>query len=334
MPSTPLLSVFMPVFNAEAWLSKALESILSQTFTDFELIVVDDGSSDRSVEIIRSFSDSRLRLIQQDNLGCYPARNRAIQEARGAFLANMDADDISLPDRFQAQVDYLREYPEAILVGTASLGCDREDVVRLPQPMALEYDPSIGIPHVLTAGSTLFSSPFTCATILFRKELAKKIGGYDERLCFSADVDFVIRASFHGRIACLPIPLYVFRLLPHAISGAGSLIQREILAISAAATQRALKGEIREYTESEIQRLAELAEQRRSLPSVPLRKKNAFYETRLATLLRVNGYPREALLHLILAILSAPENLFTDRKLASNVVKGFRDWIRKQFSRS
>lgn len=324
----------MPVFNAEAYLAQALESIFSQTFADFELIVVDDGSSDHSVEIIRSFTDKRLRLFEQENLGCYPARNHALSEARGEFLANMDADDISLPDRFQAQVDYLRDYPEVALVGTASLGCDMEDKIRLPQPLALEYDSSIGIPHVLTAGSTLSSSPFTCATILFRKQLLARIGGYDERLCFSADVDFVIRASFHGRIACLPIPLYVFRLLPHAISGAGALIQRDILAISAAATQRALKGGGREYTDAEIQRLFELAEQRRSLPSVPLRKKRAFYETRLATLYRVNGYPYEALTHSLSAILTAPENLFTDRKLTSNVVKGFRDWIRKPFSGS
>ncbi len=312
----------MPVYNAEAYLRPAIESILDQSFTDFEFLIVDDGSTDHSVEIISSYNDPRIRLIQQENQGCYPARNRAIQEARGELLANMDADDISLPTRFERQIGYLQNHESVLLVGCHTYGCDREDTLRLKQPTHFTYEPTSRIPHVLTRESTQKSSVFTCATMMFRRSLAEQTGGYDTRLCFSADVDFIARAALIGQVACLPDYLYVFRLLPHAISGAGSTIQREIVSIIAAAVQRAQPGKDRSFTEEEIQQLAHLTDARKRLPSMSTRRKQAYYETRLATLLRVNGSARESLNHSLRAMLLAPEHLFLDKKLVSNLVKG------------
>ncbi len=321
MPS-PLLSVFMPVYNAEEYLRPAIESILEQTFTDFEFLIVDDGSTDCSVEIIHSYTDPRIRLIQQENQGCYTARNHAIAEAKGEFLASMDADDISLPTRFERQIEYLQRNESVLLAGCHTYGCDREDTLRLKQPVHFTYDETSTIPHVLSQESTQRSSSFTCATIMFRRCLVERIGSYDTRLCFSADVDFIARTALVGQVACLPEYLYVFRLLPHAISGAGSAIQHEIIAIMAAASDRSKTDGGRTYTGQEIQRLAQLAEERKRLPSMSTRRKQAYYETRLATLLRVNGHPRKSLSHSLRAVLLAPEHLLLDRKLVSNLVKG------------
>jgi glycosyltransferase involved in cell wall biosynthesis len=96
----PLLSVVMPVFNGGVYLRHAIRSILQQTFHDFELIIVDDGSTDGTSEIIRSFADNRVHVVSQANSGPAHAFNRGLREARGEYVARMDSDDISLSSRF------------------------------------------------------------------------------------------------------------------------------------------------------------------------------------------------------------------------------------------
>jgi len=321
MSSKPKVSVYLPVYNGDPYICAAIGSILDQTFQDFELIVVNDGSTDRTADIVAEIDDPRIRLINQENRGCYPARNRAIEGARGEFLANMDADDISLPERLEQQVQYLEENTEAGLVGTATYGCDQEDTIRLRQPQLFEYDPSTPVPHAVPFDCTQYSAAFACQTILYRRSLVERMGHYDDRLCFSADVEFVARAACEGVVACLPDPLYVFRLIPSAISGAGSTIQREIISIIAAASHRYAEGKGREFTEEEVNRLSALSEKRQDLPSTSQRIKEAYYHTRLATLHRVNGHPTECLKHSLRAAFLAPGNLLSDRKLVSNFVK-------------
>ena len=121
----PLVSVIMPVYNGEKYLAEAIDSILVQTFTDFELLIVDDGSQDNSAEIIRSYvkRDSRIRFFQQEqNEGSANARNRGIANAKGEFIAAMDCDDVSLPERLQKQVDFLESHPEIGALGTRGRG--------------------------------------------------------------------------------------------------------------------------------------------------------------------------------------------------------------------
>jgi len=116
---TPRITVLMPVHNGEAYLREAIESILSQTFTDFELLIIDDASTDDSVAIVQSFTDSRIRLVRNRmNLGVALTLNKGIDLARGNYIARMDADDISLPRRFQAQLDRFSMSPETAVVAT------------------------------------------------------------------------------------------------------------------------------------------------------------------------------------------------------------------------
>ncbi len=114
-----MVSIIMPVYNSSGYLSDAIESILSQTYSDFEFIIIDDASTDNSIEIIYSYHDPRIVLLKNDiNLGVTHSLNKGIKHARGKYIARMDADDIALPQRIELQVDFLEKNPEFILVGS------------------------------------------------------------------------------------------------------------------------------------------------------------------------------------------------------------------------
>ncbi|MFS8652378.1 MAG: glycosyltransferase family 2 protein, partial [Caldibacillus sp.] len=117
--SDPFVTVFMPVYNSGKYLVEAIESILRQTYRNLELLIVDDGSTDHSIEIIKTFADPRIRLIKNDqNRGIPFTRNVGLKEARGKYLAIMDSDDISHPERIERQVAYLENHPAIDVAGT------------------------------------------------------------------------------------------------------------------------------------------------------------------------------------------------------------------------
>lgn len=115
-PKAPLVSVIMPVYNAEAYVAETIKSILNQSFTDFEFLILNDGSTDNSGQIIQSFSDPRIRYLTQENSGIVDSLNRLVQEARGTFWARMDADDLAHPDRLKKQVEWLIDHPDDVMV--------------------------------------------------------------------------------------------------------------------------------------------------------------------------------------------------------------------------
>lgn len=120
-----MITVLMSVYNAEEYLGSAIDSILNQTYGDFEFIIINDGSSDKSKDIIRSFSDKRIKLIDNDkNSGLIFSLNKGIDNASGKYIARMDADDISLPTRFQKQFDYLESNNDIALVGSTAILID------------------------------------------------------------------------------------------------------------------------------------------------------------------------------------------------------------------
>ena len=307
----------MPVYNTEKYVGEAIRSVLDQTFGDFEFLIVDDGSTDGTVRVVEGFEDPRIRLIRQENQGCYPARNRAISEARGEYLANMDADDLLLPTRFEKQVRYLDEHPEVVLVGTKTYECDMEDKIRLPRRDFFNYEDG----EIIRFEDTQSQAPFTLPSIMFRTSLVHEIGAYDDRLCYSADLDFVSRAALVGKIACLNDFLYVFRILPTSISGVGSRIQAEITRIIASAGKRAKNLGERQFTSEEVHKLKLLAAEKETLPRTSASVKKAFYEIRIATLYRVNGYTCKTLQHSLKALSIAPFHSLTNRKWLSNVLK-------------
>ena len=117
--SDPVITVVMPIFNAERFLREAIESVLAQTFGDFELLAINDGSTDRSLDMLNELArrDSRIRVISRPNKGISATRNEGTKLGRGEFIAAIDADDISMPIRFETQVRFLREHPDHVAVG-------------------------------------------------------------------------------------------------------------------------------------------------------------------------------------------------------------------------
>lgn len=115
----PKVSVIMPAYNAEKYIAEAIDSILNQTFGDFEFIIIDDGSADGTVEIVKSYTDPRIRFYQnEENMGVAATLNRGLDLAGGAYIARMDSDDISLPERFEKQVTYLGSHSECGICGS------------------------------------------------------------------------------------------------------------------------------------------------------------------------------------------------------------------------
>ena len=213
----PLVSVIMSVYNDEAYVGAAIESILAQTFSDFEFIVVDDGSQDRSPQIVREYMnrDGRIRLIQLErNLGPAAARNRGLAAASGDFVTGMDSDDVCLPERLQKQVDFLRSAPDIGGVGTHARAVDADLQllfhIRLPR-----HHSQIMLYQFID----IF--PFIGSSVMFRRPLLLAIGGYDESMGYHTgeDIDMMMRLLGRTRFANIAEGLYLYRMhrMPTAI---------------------------------------------------------------------------------------------------------------------
>jgi glycosyltransferase involved in cell wall biosynthesis len=200
----PLISVVMPVYNAEKYLEEAIESILSQSYENFEFIILNDGSTDRSLEIIKKFSkrDPRIKVISRNNKGLSATLNEGINLARGKYFARQDADDISNIDRFKKQVRFMDENPSISLLGTNYRIVDEKgnhlnmtDVFTHPKDLKM---------------AVIFSNQFGHGSIMLRKEILKQTGSYEN--CLAEDYDLWTKVSRVGQIANLEEPLYSWRL--------------------------------------------------------------------------------------------------------------------------
>jgi glycosyltransferase involved in cell wall biosynthesis len=205
----PEVSVIMPVYNREKYLAEAIESVLCQTFRDIELIIVDDGSSDRSVEIATAYEsyDDRVRCVKLNrNSGVSTARNRGLEVATGEYVAFMDSDDVSLPERLRAQVDFLKRNSEIGAVGIRSK-IMTEDLSRL---IAMKSGPPLH-PNIVFA-LCMSRVSIIGGAIMVRTRLARKAGGWDERLRVGEEAPFFIRLLKHGaRFANVNEVLYLQR---------------------------------------------------------------------------------------------------------------------------
>jgi len=186
----PDISVIMPVLNAEEYISEAINSILNQTFENFEFIVIDDGSSDSSVEIIRNFHDPRIRLFENSSGGISQQLNYGIDNAGAEIIARMDADDISLPERFEIQYDYLTKNKSVDLVGT-NIALINKNGVRVGN----KYFPqnNIDIEFMMPILSSVCH-----ASILTYKTVINKAGLYCKEHLYAEDLDLFLRMFSAG----------------------------------------------------------------------------------------------------------------------------------------
>jgi glycosyltransferase involved in cell wall biosynthesis len=203
----PSVSVMMPVYNAERYVGKAIESILSQEFGDFELVIVNDGSTDGSLEILRDYAerDRRIYLTSRPNVGLVGSRNELLDAARSDLVACMDADDISLPDRLEKQVEYLREHPDCVLVGSRVIIIDPDGQPLQIMGQHLEHE---AIDRALMNGEgQIIYNP----SVMFRKRVAQQVGAYRREFDWAEDLDLFLRMAEVGRLANLPEPLLAYR---------------------------------------------------------------------------------------------------------------------------
>jgi len=207
MKTIPKISVLMSVYNGAAFIRQAISSILNQSFSDFEFIIIDDGSTDNSAEIIKEFSDVRIRFFQERNRGLATALNHGIHLAQCDWIARMDADDIALPQRLQYQWEYVCSHPDVVAVGGVvhlidakghSLGrsgispCDHEGILtNLLSP---------------ATGYALFHP-----TVMMRKEAVVNCGGYRKEFSRSQDKDLWLRLSRVGKLKSLPEAVLLLR---------------------------------------------------------------------------------------------------------------------------
>ena len=216
----PAVTVLTAVYNGEQYLRDAIRSVLSQSFTDFEFLIVDDGSDDGTSEILRTYAalDSRIRVLRNHrNIGLTGSLNRGLSESKGEYIARLDADDVANADRLQKQVDYLKGQSAVALLGTwAELvngGGGGLSTWRLPES------------HGVLRWLLCFNNVFAHSSVMFRRETAICLGGYSSDCKHSQDYEFWLRFARASHIACFPEPLVKIRRHGASITGTDSASQ-------------------------------------------------------------------------------------------------------------
>ena len=187
----PIISVVMPVFNAEGFVARAIESILNQTLKDFEFIIIDDSSTDNSVRVMKSFHDPRIKLIcNEKNVGVGASLNIGIKKARGKYIARMDADDVSYRNRLVEQIKFLERNRDVSVLGSCASLFDENgeiwgSIVPLAKPKLKDW---------------LWSAQVIHASVLMKKEDVKSVGGYDSEANRFEDYDLWLRIIKNGYV--------------------------------------------------------------------------------------------------------------------------------------
>jgi glycosyltransferase involved in cell wall biosynthesis len=238
--STPRVSIVMAVYNGQAHLKEALDSLLDQTFTDFEVVLVNDGSTDDTHDIITSYTDSRIHLHDNPkNLGLIASLNTGLALAKGEYIARMDADDVALPARLERQVKFLDTHPHIGVCGTwiKTLGAGREYIERFP------------VTHAEITSRLLFTNALAHPTVMFRAEIAR-----NHHLTYSADYPhaedyaFWVAWSKVTQLANLPEVLLRYRIHPNQI---GATQTETMQKVSWKIQEAQLKAILPDYTAEE-----------------------------------------------------------------------------------
>jgi glycosyltransferase involved in cell wall biosynthesis len=214
-----LVSVIIPAYNAAAYVNDAIRSALQQTWLDREVLVIDDGSSDATPAVVRGFGD-QVRYIRQENAGVAAARNRGIGEARGQFIAVLDADDVWLPEKLELQVAELTRDSAIVAVGCgAQLTTHDLKVTATTTPSPASFEDLL----LLRGNGGLGGS-----APVMRTDVVRSIGGYDTALSTSADLDLAVRLMAAGRTHTLRAPLFLYRQHGTNMHGSVSLMERDM----------------------------------------------------------------------------------------------------------
>ncbi|MCP4109965.1 MAG: glycosyltransferase, partial [Desulfobacteraceae bacterium] len=201
MISLPPVSVVMNAYNKEEYIGQTIESILGQTFGDFEFIIVNDGSTDNTSEVIAKYKDSRIRVFHHENRGIRATLNRGFGEAGGKYIAHIDADDVATPNRLQVQFDFMEKHPDHVLIGCwCKVLNENNDIVELWCPPMDD----MGI-----RWAQLFDNVLGHSGFFIRREIMDGEEWY--KTPYAEEYDLAVRLSQKGKLACIPEVLVIYR---------------------------------------------------------------------------------------------------------------------------
>lgn len=214
MQQVPKASVILPVYNAGHYLASAIESVLQQTFTDFELLLLNDGSTDGSLEVMQRYAaqDARCRVITRENKGLVHTLNEGVELARTEMLFRMDADDLCLPTRFAKQMAYLEAHPECVAVGSRVMLIDPGGDPLCPFVDTFDHA-VIDAAHMQGRGGAVVVHP----AVAMRRHAVLAVGGYRSAFKHAEDLDLFLRMAEYGQLANLPEVLFMYRQHPGSI---------------------------------------------------------------------------------------------------------------------
>ncbi len=216
-----LISVVMSAYNSEKFISGSITSILNQTYENWELIIINDASSDNTLKIINQFSenDSRIKVIDNGkNLGLTISLNIGIKNSSGEYIARLDSDDLAEPSRLEKEIDYLHADPDVGLVGSgAHLINSFGDKIGSMNVMSQPYFVNKFIINL---------NPFIHSSLMFRKKALDDVGSYRERFRYSQDYDLILRLSDRYKLSNIPLPLIRWRVSDGSVTMQHHTLQR------------------------------------------------------------------------------------------------------------
>ncbi|CAD0226083.1 glycosyltransferase [Planktothrix agardhii 1806] len=220
----PKISVIIPVYNGEKTIQKTIESVLQQTWQDFELIVINDGSQDATLEILSSIQDPRLRILSYSNAGLASSRNRGITEATGEYISFLDADDLWTPDKLEAQFQALEEHPEAAVAYSWTDYIDQSSQF-LHSGRHITINGNV-YQHLLVNNFLENGS-----NPLIRKQALNQVGGFDSSINSVADWDMWLRLAAGYQFVAVPLPQILYRVSARSMSSQIKNQERECLKV-------------------------------------------------------------------------------------------------------
>jgi glycosyltransferase involved in cell wall biosynthesis len=215
MSAPPVVSFVVTAYNAERYIGPCVRAALGQTLSDIEVVVLDDGSTDRTADICSEVADPRFRYLPRAHIGRCRALNQAVADARGTYIAINDADDLSLPHRAEYSAGFLRAHPGTAYVGTGFLRTETFGELAPSHIRAAVVSDSTAQPEWPSRSALFRRNLFNNSTLMYPKRTWEKIGGYDEALTNSEDYDFYLRALQCGPAALLSAETVLWYTNPH-----------------------------------------------------------------------------------------------------------------------
>ncbi|HEY9177284.1 MAG TPA: glycosyltransferase family 2 protein [Flavipsychrobacter sp.] len=209
--TTPAITVLLPAYNAAEYIREAIDSVLNQTFTDFELLIINDGSTDNTENIIRQYSDARIRLHSQPNTGLVGALNKGLELAKGELIARFDADDVCYPERLQLQYDFMKANPDYILIGSEADYMEEDGSYIFTFKFNAYTDAEIRALNYTVC-------PFIHASVMFYKQDVTELGGYDKGAITFEDHLLWWKLIQRGKVKNMELPLIKVRFNPDSVT--------------------------------------------------------------------------------------------------------------------